>query len=227
MEAMKAAIHLGPNYLANLEVYKNTNFGNIQSFYSFTQKLILDHSEEIQNVNTIESASPSWTRSVLSHEQVIQWTKSKVCVYSDSFLCLGKMNQSEDGITKCEGQVEEFKMSLSYKEQLGIDGEQIEFEWHIRPGFSSLQILQKIQDVCENGTSNLRSSHTGSSSCQCSTTSTGKEKGNEGICISNSKKSRNTRKKSLAGILDVSRSWRRVWSSSLYICKNLLEREKP
>ena len=34
----------------------------------------------------------------------------------------------------------------SHKELLGIDGEAIEFEWNIFPGFSTLQILQKIQD---------------------------------------------------------------------------------
>ena len=62
-----------------------------------TEKLILEHSEEILNVNTIDSASPSWTRSVLSHDQVIQWKKPKVRVYSDSDLCLGKMNDSRDG----------------------------------------------------------------------------------------------------------------------------------
>ena len=116
--SMKAAIHVGPNYLANLEVYKNTNFEGIQSIFNITQILILEHSEEILNVNTIDSAFPSWTRSVLSHDQVIQWTKAKVRVYSDSVLCLGKMNGRRDAITRWEGQVEEFKMSPSYKELL-------------------------------------------------------------------------------------------------------------
>ena len=45
-----------------------------------------------------------------------------------------------------EGQVEEFKMSPSYKELLGTDGAAIEFEWNIFPGFTSLQILQEIQN---------------------------------------------------------------------------------
>ena len=148
--SMKAAIHLGPNCLANLEVYKNTNFEDIQSFFSITQKLILEHSEEILNVKTIESASFSWTRSVLSHDEVIQWAKAKVRVYSDSVLCLGKVIESSDAIVRWEGQVEEFKMSLSYKELLGIDEEAIKFEWNVFPGFSSLQILQEIQtDVRE------------------------------------------------------------------------------
>ena len=139
--SMKAAIHLGPSYLANLEVYKNTSFEEIQSSFNITQILILEHLEEILKVNTIDSASFSWTRSVLSHDQVIQWTRAKVRVYSDSVLCVGKLNGSRDAITKWEGQVAEFKMSPSYKELLGIDGVAIEFGWTFFPGFSTLQIL--------------------------------------------------------------------------------------
>ena len=55
--SMKAAIHLGPNCLANLEVYKNKNLEEIQSLFNITQKLMLEHSEEILNVNTIHSIS--------------------------------------------------------------------------------------------------------------------------------------------------------------------------
>ena len=40
-------------------------------------------------------------------------------------------------------------MYPSYKEWFGIDGEAIDFEWNILPGFSSLQILQEIQRVLE------------------------------------------------------------------------------
>ena len=56
------------------------------------------------------------------------------------------MYDNGDAIIRWEGQVEEFKMSASYKELLVIDGEPIEFEWNILPGFSSLQLLQKIQN---------------------------------------------------------------------------------
>ena len=142
---MKAAIHLGPNYLANLEVYKNTNFEEIESSFDIIQKVILEHSEEILNVKPLESSSPAWTRSVLSHDQAITWTKAKVRVYSDSVLCVGQMNESKEATTRWEGQVEEYKMHPSYNKLLGLDGEAIEFEWNIFPGFLSLQILQQIQ----------------------------------------------------------------------------------
>ena len=57
--SMKAAIHLGSNYLANFEVHKNTNFEEIRSLFNSTEKFILEHSEEILNVNTTNSTFPS------------------------------------------------------------------------------------------------------------------------------------------------------------------------
>ena len=42
---MKAAIHLGPNYLVNLEVYKKKNFEEIQSLSNITQKWTIDMDE--------------------------------------------------------------------------------------------------------------------------------------------------------------------------------------
>ena len=141
--SMKAAIHLGPNYLTNLKIYKNTNFEEIESLFNITRKLLLEHSEETLNVKPLESSSPSRTRSPLPHEQAINWKKTKVRVYSDSVLCVGQMNESKEATVRWEGQVEEFIMYPSYKERLGIDGEAIEFGWHISPGFSSLEILQK------------------------------------------------------------------------------------
>ena len=39
--------------------------------------------------------------------------------------------KTKDALQRWEGQVEEFKMSLSYEELLGVDGELTEFEWNI------------------------------------------------------------------------------------------------
>ena len=50
----KAAVHLGPNYVENLEVFRNTNFEELQNLIDITQKLIFDHPVEVLNVTTIE-----------------------------------------------------------------------------------------------------------------------------------------------------------------------------
>ena len=105
----------------------------------------MEHSEEILYVKWREYSSQSWTRSVLSHDQTINWAKAKVCVYADSVPCLRQMNESKEAKARWEGQVEGLKLYPSYQEAVGIDGEAIEFEWNVFPGFSSLSILQEIQ----------------------------------------------------------------------------------
>ena len=54
-----------------------------------------------------------------------------------------KMNDSKGTIERWKGQVEEFKMSPSYKELLGIDAEAIEIEWNIS------QDLRNKKDLLE------------------------------------------------------------------------------
>ena len=96
LTTMKAAIHLGPNYIDNLEVYKNTNFEELQQLFDIPQKLILDYRDGIRNATTIDWTAPSWTRSTLTHDQVTRWTKAKVRVYSDSVLCLAKLSDHSE-----------------------------------------------------------------------------------------------------------------------------------
>ena len=126
--AMLSVIHLGPNYIENLEVCKNTNFEEILSLFGITQKLMAEHSEEILNMKPIEGAAPSCARSAPSHDQVIKLTKAKVRVYSDSVPCLGKLSVLTEANPRWEGQVADFQVSASHEELLGIDGEPIEFE---------------------------------------------------------------------------------------------------
>ena len=148
---MKAAIHLGPNCIENLEVYRNTNFEKIQNLFGITQKLVWDHHDEILNVTTIEWTAPPLVRCTFSHDQVIKWTKAKARVYSDSLLCLGKCQIIQKQIEDGENQVEEFRPSCLYRELFGIDGEPIEFELNIFPGLTSLEILQKIHKHLQGG----------------------------------------------------------------------------
>ena len=98
---VKAAIHLGRNYVENLEVY----FEELQNLFDITQKLTLDHQAEILNVTPIDWTALSWARSTPSHDQVITWTKAKVRVYSDSVLRLVKMSDHSEANRRWENQV--------------------------------------------------------------------------------------------------------------------------
>ena len=141
---MKAAVHLGPNYTKHVEMYKNAQIEEIQNLFDIIQKLIWDHHGEIQNVKPLGSTDPSWTRSTLSHGQV---GESKSTCFFQMVFCAWEnfkilQKQIEDGKAKWP----EFRLSTSYGELLGSDGEPIELEWNILPGFTSWQILQKIQN---------------------------------------------------------------------------------
>ena len=70
--------------------------------------------------------------------------------------------KTKDALKRWEGQVEEFKMSVSYKELLGIDGEPVEFEWTFQD-FRHCRFCKRSRMICQRETLNLKNSQTGSS----------------------------------------------------------------
>ena len=141
--SLKAAIHLGQNYTENMAVFNNTDMEEIQNLCSINQRLVLGNTEEILNVQAVESTDPSWIETRMSHPQVIKWTKAKgprklrLCLLPGKNVCL------LTGNTKMERAAD--RRWVNYQELLDVDGEPIEFEWNILPGLSSFGILQKIQ----------------------------------------------------------------------------------
>ena len=91
----------------------------------------------------LEYSSPSWMRSVLSHDQAIKWAKAKVCVYADSVLCVGQMKDSPGATERWKGQVEGLRLYSSYQDAVGIDAEAIEFEWKNFPGILKRKRVKK------------------------------------------------------------------------------------
>ena len=163
---------------------------------------VLEHSEEIENVKPIESTVPSWTRSTLVHDHDPVDRSNSTCLLR---------SRTVFGV-RSEGQVTDFLMSASHGELLGIDGEAIEFEWNIFPGCTSLHIhhLQKRNIEPEKFTDRIIFMAVFNDLAWT-------RRGNDEICISNSEKSRHTRR-ILAGTLDVLRSWRSkevVWKIKL------------
>ena len=145
--SMKAAIHLGPIFKSNSEIYKNLKFEDIESVFNITQKSVTGHSEEILK-KYLEYSSPSWARSTSVNDQAIQWAKAKVCVYA-SVLCVGQTKDSPGAVERWKGQVHGLSLYSSYQDAVGIEGDAIEFEWKNFPGFPSLSSLEKIQEDLE------------------------------------------------------------------------------
>ena len=84
VSSMKAALHMDPSDTENFEVFKNSEFENIESMFNITRKMIGENSETM-NVSSLEAASSSRERTTLLNEKAMKWSKSRVYVYSDSW----------------------------------------------------------------------------------------------------------------------------------------------
>ena len=82
---MKAAVHLGPNYIENLGENRNTHFEELQNLFEIRQNLMFNHQAETLNVSLIDWRVPSWARSTLTHDQVITWTQEDASTQIPSY----------------------------------------------------------------------------------------------------------------------------------------------
>ena len=90
----------------------------------------------------------SWKRlSLIGDETVINLQSTKVFVFSDSVLCLGTIFQHPDSNEAWKNRIAGVKSVRSYRDYDGMNGEPTEFEWNIFPGFTSLQLCGKINDL--------------------------------------------------------------------------------
>ena len=115
--------------------------------FDISEKLITEQSGEIFGVSQINWEDSPWRQlSLVNDEEVISLSHAKVYVFSDSVLCLGKVNQ-KPSIKYClGGTVSWFKDSPQSTTLDTLDGEPMEFEWNIFPGFTTLQLVDKVQE---------------------------------------------------------------------------------
>ena len=79
---------------------------------------------------------------LLTDPVIINLQSTKVYVFSDSVLCLGKVVQHPECNEAWKNRVER-----SYRDYETVSGESTEFEWNIFPGFTSLLLCDKINNL--------------------------------------------------------------------------------
>ena len=127
---VEASVLLGKNYLEYLHSIINTgNNLTLKQMFDISEKLILGQSDEIFGVCQISRESSPWKYlSLVGDEEAISLSHAKVFVFSNSALCLGKMNQNPTSNTVWERQLGWFKDSSQNRTLDRIDGEPMEFE---------------------------------------------------------------------------------------------------
>ena len=118
--------------------------------FEISEKLILEQSDEI-----FWSVSDQLGK--FSMETIVLWSMMKNSTVSRMqrfmysqilcYLCLGKVNQNPASNTVWEEQLSWFKDSPTYRILDTIDGEPMEFECNIFPGFTTLQLVEEVQKL--------------------------------------------------------------------------------
>ena len=120
------------NHSDNWHSIKNSKDLTMKQMFDISEKLVSEQSDEIYGVQTINWENPSRKYlSLIGDEQVISLQRTKVYVFSDSVLCLGKIDENRPSNTAWEERFAWFKSSPEYRKLDRIDGEPIEFEWNI------------------------------------------------------------------------------------------------
>ena len=82
----------------------------LKQMFDISEKLIIEQSDEIFGVSQINWEDSLWKQlSLVNDEEVISLPHAKVYVFSDSVLCLGKVNQNPASNTVWEEQLDWFK----------------------------------------------------------------------------------------------------------------------
>ena len=166
---LEASVIMGKNDSEILRSIKNTgNNLTMKQMFDISEKMIVGESEEIYRVNTTNWCDSAWKHlPLIGGEEVVSLSRAKVSVSSDSVLCLTSNSAWEEKLTW-------FKSLSQYRTLDTIDGEPMELEWNIFPGFTTLQLCNKVHEfMSKKWAIHQKNLEDGASSCRCSTTSHG------------------------------------------------------
>ena len=134
---MESAVFMGENYLNNCQSTVNTT--------DLTLKQMFD----ISGLETIGWENHSWKYlSLIGDERIINVQRTKVYVFSDSVLCLGKIFENSQSNDAWEQRLGWIKSSQNYRNFDRIDGEPLEFEWNISQDSIRCSSVKKSKVYC-------------------------------------------------------------------------------
>ena len=88
---LESAVFMGKNYLDNCHSIANTKDLTLKQMFDISARFVSEQ-DDISGVETIGWENHSWKYlSLIGDERVINLQRTKVYVFSDSVLCLGKI----------------------------------------------------------------------------------------------------------------------------------------
>ena len=91
---MESAVFMGKNYQNNFHSIVNTTDLTFKHMFDMSTRMVSEQ-DEISGLETIDCENYSWKYlSLIGDERIINLQRTKVYVFSDSVLCLGKIHQN-------------------------------------------------------------------------------------------------------------------------------------
>ena len=144
---LNAANFMGKNFSTMQNVVKNHECLTLKQMFDVTAQIV-HNEEEITGLDNILYQKSSWTLlSLINDPVVINLQSTKVYVFSDSVLWLGKVLQHPECNEAWKNRVAGVRAEKSYRYYDAVSGESTEFEWNIFPGFTTLQLCDKINNL--------------------------------------------------------------------------------
>ena len=141
----ESAVFLWKNYQNNCHSIVNTTDLTLKQMFDISTKLVSEQ-DEISGMETISWENHSWKYlSLIGDERITNLQRTKVCVFSDSVLCLGKILEKPESNEAWEQRLGWIKSSHNYINFDRIDDEPMESEWNIFPGFNTLQLSDEVK----------------------------------------------------------------------------------
>ena len=141
---MESAVFMGKNYQNNCNSIANTTDLTLKQMFDISTKLVSEQDE----ISGFGWENHSWKYlSLIGYERIINLQRTKVYVFSDSVLCLGKIQQNPEFNEAWGQRLGWIKSSQSYRNFDRIDGEPTKFEWNIFPGIDTLQLCGKVKSL--------------------------------------------------------------------------------
>ena len=138
---LNAATFMGKNFSTIQSFVKNYEDLTLKQMFDVTAQLVNDQ-EEIHGLDKIQWEKDSWKRlSLIGDETVINLQSTKSM--SSRILCCASGGSFNIWIPTKLGRTELQGSNAGE----GINGEPTEFEWNIFPGFTTLQLCGKINDL--------------------------------------------------------------------------------
>ena len=144
---LNAVTFMGKNYSTMQNVVQNEENLTLKQMFDITAQTI-HNEEEIYCLDKVVYQKNSWTQlSLINDPVIISLQSTKVYVFSDSVLCLGKVLQHPECNEAWKNRVAGVRAERNYSDFEDVKGESTEFEWNIFPGFTSLQLCDRISNL--------------------------------------------------------------------------------